>query len=213
MKYKYVCGIDPAPAKLGLSFLDVNTLEVTTFLFKSEEEKDFRFHAWLSRVGDIYDLLITNIENFLKSKQVETHEVLFVSEYPVPYNLSSPLMYALDYMIILQGLRNCELMLAHPNKIHMLMGRKSTKSEIKNFVLYLARENNLKFSTFTKSGDVKIQSDCADALLLVMWAFHNLIRKLNIPLELSLKWEDKFSVLSEKESLKMRGLVVMYVDN
>lgn len=213
MKYRYVCGIDPAPAKLGLSFLSVDTLEVTTFLFKSEGEKDFRFHAWLGRVGDIYDLLTKTIEEFLKSKQLSTHEVLFVSEYPVPYNLSSPLLYALDYMIIIQGLRNCDLLLAHPNKIHMLMGRKSTKTEIKNYVVYLSQENKLKFSTFTKDGSIKIVSDCADALLLVLWAFHNFVRKLNIPLDLSVKWEDKFSVLKDSESLKMRGLMVRYIDN
>jgi hypothetical protein len=116
-------------------------------------------------------------------------------------------------MIIIQGLRNCDLLLAHPNKIHMLMGRKSTKTEIKNYVVYLSQENKLKFSTFTKDGSIKIVSDCADALLLVLWAFHNFVRKLNIPLDLSVKWEDKFSVLKDSESLKMRGLMVRYIDN
>jgi hypothetical protein len=179
MRYKYVCGIDPAPSKLGLSFLEIGTLQVTTYLFKSEQEKDFSFHAWLSRVGDIYDSLTYTIEQFLKEKHVVHQEVLFVMEYPIPYGISSPLLYSLDYMIILQGLKNCTVILAHPNKIHTLIGYKGAKkTDIKNFVLYLASENKIQFSSFTKEGKVKIQSDCADALLLIMWAHHNFISKL-----------------------------------
>lgn len=162
-------GIDPAPRMAGLSFFfpEENRISVNTF---STSTRKGDFVNWFVRSEYIADRIVDTINAVAKPEHM-----IVTMEYPPPRETFSAALYGLGYLLV-SKLKGGAIVLAPPIMLTSLVGKRGRKAGTKELFNRMVELN--KFSVQSK-----LNSHEVDASVLALWAYHNLIQQLKLPIK------------------------------